>query len=96
MTTLKDIDINSYGDYSSENYGAHALRVNIGTLTLWFSYKTIIAFRDGFSGTVVRQNDWSTTTGKHLNWIDGGNKKERLSSEEFEAKLAEVLAKHNL
>jgi flavorubredoxin len=37
-----------------------------------FSYKTIIAF--AINGKViVRQNEWSTTTGKHLNAIDGGS-----------------------
>ncbi len=55
-----------------------------------FSYKTIIAFACG--GTVtVRQNDWSTTTGKHLNAIDGGSaeaKKARLTAAEFEAAMS--------
>lgn len=54
-----------------------------------FSYKTPIAFACG-GVVVVRQNDWSTTTGKHLNAIDGGSteaKKARLSSAEFQATL---------
>ena len=32
------------------------------------------------------ENNWSSTTGKHLNWIDGGTpeaKKNRLSSADF-------------
>ena len=32
---------------------------------------------------VVHQNDWSNTTGKHLNWIDGGDKSSRVSADEF-------------
>lgn len=90
--------IKSYGDYKSGNYGAHSLRVDIGTLSLYFSYETVIAFQDA-SGLVVRQNDWSTTTGKHLNWIDGGGtieKKKRLKSEDFEAQLTAKLASYGL
>ena len=44
----------------------------------------------------VIQNLWSTTTGKHLNWIDGGSKKDRLTKEAFEQharKLREERAK---
>ena len=37
----------------------------------------------------VSQNQWSKTTAKHLNWIDEGNKKDRLKPEEFEKLLRE-------
>lgn len=93
MQTLPTIE--SYGEYKSGNYGAHALRVDIGALTLYFSYSTVIAFRDS-DGLKVRQNDWSTTTGKHLNWIDGGDKKARLTSEQFEEALKAKLASYGL
>lgn len=75
----------TYGNYSSGNYGAHALKFNVGNDEFWFSYKTLIAFRKGYGPIVVHCNDWSTTTGKHLNAIDGGNKKTRLSAVDFEA-----------
>ena len=90
--------IDTYGRYSSGNYGAHCLRVDFDNLTLWYSYNTIIAFatRIGTYGRVVRQNDWSTTTGKHLNAIDGGNKKGRIPGDQFEAQLADVLKKLGL
>lgn len=89
--------ISTYGNYSSSNYGSNALRVDLGRLTLYFSYKTIIAFCDGMAddGLVIRENSWSTTTGKHLNWIDEDHKK-RIASDEFEFMLAECLKKHNL
>jgi hypothetical protein len=74
----------TYGNYSSDNYGAHALRFTVGNDRFWFSYKTLVAFQCGFDSIVVRQNDWSTTTGKHLNAIDDGNKKARLPAAEFE------------
>ena len=88
--------IDTYGRYSSGNYGAHCLRVDFDNLTLWYSYSTIIAFRGGGYGRVVRQNDWSTTTGKHLNAIDGGDKKARVPGEKFEAMLQDALKKLGL
>lgn len=87
--------ITSYGDYKSGNYGAHSLRVDIGTLSLYFSYETVVAFQDA-DGLKVRENSWSTTTGKHLNWIDGGNKKARLASQVFEDALTAKLAAYGL
>jgi hypothetical protein len=62
---------------------------------IYYSYETVIAFR-GDNGLKVRENSWSTTTGKHLNWIDGGDKKGRIPSEQFESELHDELVKHNL
>lgn len=76
--------INSYGRYSSDNYGAHCLCVEMGKVTVWFSYQTPIAFQVDGKERVVRWNDWKTTTGKHLNAIDGGNKKNRVDGATFE------------
>ena len=57
-------------------------------LKVYYSYTTPVAFEiDGV--LKVSQNQWSTTTAKHLKWIDGGNKKERLEPEEFEKLLRE-------
>jgi hypothetical protein len=57
----------------------------------WFSYQTCVAFNlyDG-DGLAVRVNDWSTTTGKHLNWIDDGDKANRIPGDEFERLLQEA------
>ena len=74
-----------YGNYASGNYGVHALRFDVGGNSFWFSYKTLVAFQKGYGDIVVHRNDWSTTTGKHLNAIDAGNKKKRLSAADFEA-----------
>jgi hypothetical protein len=84
--------ISNYGRYSSDNYGAHTLCVSVGTVDMYFSYKTLVAFRTPDTGLVVGENVYSPTTGKHLNWIDGGKtaKKDRLDRSEFESKWAEV------
>lgn len=66
-TATKEVSIRNYGDYSSRNYGAHSLEVDIGDLRLWFSYHTVVAFHAPGQHRMVRQNDWGTTTGKHLN-----------------------------
>jgi len=75
--------ITTYGPYAG-NYGSHALRVDIGPITVWYSYQTPVAFRVSGHPIVVRRNDWGPTTGKHLNAIDGGNKSDRVDSEDFQ------------
>jgi hypothetical protein len=70
--------------------------VSIGTLGLYFSYETVVAFRDAGEGLVVSENVWSATTGRHLTDIDGGLKKERLDHEQFEDRLEKCLMSHNL
>ena len=67
--------------------------VEFGDKTVWFSYETPIAFYTPKTGDVIRQNEWSTTTGKHLNSIDGGTKEakaRRVSSDEFNRALEEI------
>lgn len=93
MTTVPKIK--SYGDYSSSNYGAHSLQVELGRLTLMFSYQTVVAFEDYEKGLVCSENAWSTTTGKHLNWIQP-DKKKRVKRAEFEAQLRERLQHYGL
>jgi len=87
------IRIGNYGRYSTENYGVNTLYVKIGALTLYFSYDTVVAFEHPDYGLVVCENVFSVTTGKHINWIDTGNKKGRVSHEEFEKLLNEVMKK---
>jgi hypothetical protein len=87
--------IRSYGDYASSNYGAHALEVTIGTLTVYFSYKTPVAFDTPQEGTVCRENSWGVTTGKHLNWIQP-DKKARVKSSDFELQFKKVLTRYGL
>lgn len=91
---LNKIKTWNYGNYSSSNYGS-SRAVQIGNLTLYFSYETIIAF-NGTEGLRILKNYWSTTTGRHLNAIDNGNKKNRLDQENFNELLWQELQKHNL
>lgn len=70
--------------------------VNIDSLTLWYSYRTIVGFQWASLDPVTRVNEWGPTTGSHLNHIDGGNveaRKARLSSDAFRTALREALSK---
>ena len=88
-------NIRSYGRYSSDNYGAHTLRVNIHGIEVYFSYSTMVAFRSVTGQLVVHENAWGPTTGKHLNWIDGGMHKHRVNAEEFQ-RLWELESTHRV
>ena len=66
--------------------------VEIGDITIWFSYRTAVGFMAPGWGRVVRCNDWSNTTGKHLNYIDNGQKGSRVDGEAFGIMLEEAYA----
>ena len=83
--------ISNYGNYSSDNYGVHCLTFSDDRAKYWFSYETLIAFRCS-GGFFIRKNDWATTTGKHLNWIDK-DKSKRINSEEFEKAYKKYIIK---
>jgi len=74
----------------------NAVMVDIGPVRLYFSYETIVAFHEDGHTQKVSQNYWSQTTGKHLNWIDDGDKKNRLTRDEFEAELSAMLKRNGL
>lgn len=67
--------------------------VSVNGLTLWFSYKTIVAFQTTGS-IVVSENVWSQTTGKHLNHLC--DKRDRVPRAEFNQRLAEALTEKGL
>lgn len=91
MTTPNLPTFTNYGEYSSNNYGAHSLMfTDPHGNRFYYSYHTLVAFETPKTGRVVIRNAWGTTTGKHLNWIDGGNKKARVTSEEFARLFAQA------
>lgn len=90
MGNVTEIKKFNYGEYSSENYGYHTMGfTDADGNDFYFSYNTLVAFRKAGHSRCVVQNQWGSTTGKHLNWIDGGYKKERLTVEEYKAKFKE-------
>lgn len=91
-------EVSNYGRYSSDNYGVNTLCfTDTKGRDFYFSYKTCVAFRANGVLT-VRVNDWSTTTGKHLNWIDGGSKEakaRRVDGDKFQDMLNDAIANTN-
>lgn len=65
--------------------------VQIGSLTLYFSYATLIAFSDGDGHEIcIRKNVWGTTTGKHLNMINDC-KDLRIDEDDFNAEYEKAI-----
>ena len=91
MTELPSIS--SYGKYESSNYGMNTIRLDLSSLTLYYSYKTIVAYYDHQDGLVISDNVWSSTTGKHLNWINE-DKSIRLDFDQFQIKRDAALKRH--
>lgn len=80
----------------NENSARNFNKVEIGDLELYFSYETPVAFRTSKTGLVVSENIWGSTTGKHLNWLDGGRKECRIPNDEFEKQLNELIESRGL
>ena len=74
--------------------GEKARAIQIGGLTLYFSYSTIIAFRDEQDDAIIK-NYWGATTGGHLNSINE-DKSKRIDDIEFNKRLKKCLQRHNL
>jgi len=64
--------------------------VEMGDVTIYFSYETAVGFHVAGKGYTVVENQWGPTTGKHLNKIEPDHKK-RVSLEAMNARLAIAL-----
>lgn len=63
--------------------GPNFVNVECDGVIVWFSYETPIAFSvNGY--LYARKNEWSVSTGKHLNTLEP-DKLRRLDSEAFQA-----------
>lgn len=86
--------ISSYGNYSdNRNVVIPSLQIDLGEITLYYSYNTIVAYSDSQDGQIVCRNEWGVTTGKHLNWINP-NHKTRTPINEFQTMLIDALKRH--
>lgn len=68
-----------------------ATLVEIGNLSIWFSYQTPVAFQVGGHPRVISNNYWGSATGAHINAIDS-DKSRRIGGTEFESRLKDVVA----
>jgi hypothetical protein len=89
------INIFNYVKNTGKNYGCNSLCIEFPNLSVYFSYNTIIAFKTD-NKLIVCENVFSTTTGKHLNIIDGGQKESRLKHDNFKNRLNDILTDFNL
>lgn len=74
-----------------------AIYIDAINVTYYMSYDTCIAFDSVATGLVIRDNIWGTTTGAHLNAIDGGEllaKSKRVNTKQFFQKIEEMEAAH--
>lgn len=94
MSKLLTIKKWNYGKYTNDNYGANTIAIDVGHVTFYFSYDTIVAFLEPGVGLTISVNRWGPTTGKHLNWISEHTL--RTSRSEFDKKLDALLSKMNL
>ena len=68
-------------------------KVFLNDLEIYFSYETPVGFNNRKTNAwAVRKNDWGSTTGKLLNYLEP-NKKRRVEGEVFEKMLAKELKK---
>lgn len=70
-------------------------RLDLGRLTLWFSYETVVAYQ-ARGELRVSENVWSNTTARHLAQLDGGGKagaKTRIPRQQFVAELDALLTR---
>jgi len=55
------MDLPYFESYSEKSPQWNCLKMGFAGITVWFSYRTPVAFRAG-GQKVVRQNEWSVTT----------------------------------
>ena len=82
--------LNNFSDWASHN----AICVEIGDLTVWFSYRTPVAFQVSGQPRIVSTNYWSSATGVHLNAIDP-DKSKRVKEDEFNERLGTIVKQIN-
>lgn len=82
------------GTYAEPSSKCNTVHLNLGNISLYYSYRTIIAFHTIDEGLVVCSNEWGPTTARHLNLIDGGNVEDRIDYDEFQDKLYSALERY--
>jgi|LakMenE01Jun11ns_1017448.scaffolds.fasta_scaffold9808285_3 hypothetical protein len=81
-----------YGTSPSAENNAKVVTVK-GT-RFFFSYETLVGVESAQGPVIVHENIWGTTTGKHLNSIDGGTKDakaKRLNHDDFMIAIKDFL-----
>lgn len=65
---INDLEVGTYYDKYSDNYGVNAIFIKIDNLVLYFSYRTLVGVKvEDYK--IACQNIWGNTTGKHINLL---------------------------
>ena len=76
----------------TRNESTNALVLGFAHCRFWFSYGEIVAFYTPWTGSVVSENMWSRTTGKHLDEISP-DKADRVAHHVFTELLDGVMSR---
>ena len=79
-------------DIELSTVSTNLTKFSLGNLDIYFSYNTAVAFEDSQANQVISQNQWSTTTGKHLSIINK-DVSDRIPYEQFTKELEKAIAK---
>lgn len=83
--------VNNYYFGQSGVPQANAIAITIKDITLYFSYKTLVALKDD-NGLIISENLWGNTTSRHLNAIEP-SEKPRMKRNDFIIEVKKRLAK---
>lgn len=80
-----DVSVGYCGSGNESN-----ISVDVGNLTIFFSYKTVVAINHPSCGLLCSKNIWGKTSGKHINFIEP-DKKKRVDNKIVIKKLEDIL-----
>lgn len=87
--------ITSYGGYKqSSGSTINCLLLTVGSLRVYYSYRTPIAFYDVNNNLIVRENEWGPMTAKHISWLPKTDLPQ-LPSAQFDAALVKHMENYN-
>ena len=88
----------NFNQNTARNANGYVLMNGESSLRVHYSYNTIVAclgFIKGRYVELISQNEWGSTTGKHLNWIDR-DKTKRIDHNEFMKQYRELERNFNI
>lgn len=93
MELSEDLDIGKFGIWIHP-IGKNCIAIEIGKLTVYFSYRTPIAFRRKAGPKQVCENVWGDVTEKHMAFVEAGSQKNRICKHDFEKKFKTALSEN--
>jgi len=95
MDLTEELDIGKFGIWIHP-ISQNCIAVEIGKLTVYFSFRTPIAFRKKAQPRRVCENVWGEVTEKHMAFVEAGKSTDRIKKYDFEKKLKKALSENFL